>query len=122
MLGDASIILVVQRGRGGVIGLARIRRTIDALLDARLRLSGPPVCMSIPYNETEPCGRVKSRFGSNTYLCSDCDMRRCAAHDCDRRVLSLNNLYCGPCRGVTISPPWIPPGSIEPSEGDEGTY
>lgn len=110
MLADASIVFVVQRSnRGSIVGLYRIRRTIDALLDAYLRFSGPPICMSIPYGSTDPCGRVKSRFGSGMYLCSECDMRRCENTDCERRVLSLNNLYCNPCRGVTVSQPWVPP-------------
>jgi hypothetical protein len=103
MLSDARMILAVQNtSRGSIVGLHRIRTTIDRLLDARNRLTGPPVCGN------PSCGRVKDRFGTSVWLCAECDMRVCENSDCDRRVLALNHLYCNPCRGTTTSS-WKPP-------------
>lgn len=103
MLETARMVFDVQRSsRGSIVGLRRIRTTIDRLLDARLRLTGPPVCGS------PDCGRVKSRFGSAVYLCGACDFRICENGTCERPVLALNHLYCNPCRGAAVSP-WTAP-------------
>lgn len=96
MLGDARIVLAAQLTRGNTIGVGRIRRTIDRLLDARIALAGPPVCMSVPAGGSEACGRVKDTFGSGVYLCSSCDFRSCS-NDCGRKVIALDVDVCHTC-------------------------
>lgn len=109
MLADARMVLDVQRSnRGSIVGLARIRNTIDRLLDARLRLSGPPVCMSVDAATGKPCGRVKDRYGTEVWLCSECDFRRCANPEqgagCGKAVRRIIALGRGPLTQFGVCP------------------
>lgn len=98
LLGQAQTVRAIHKARGNTIGLAKVDRHIDNLLDRRNVITGPPVC---------GCGRVKSRFGGQVHLCMDCDFLICEDATCERRVLALDSLVCNPHRGVTASP-WPP--------------
>lgn len=90
------------RSRGDTIGVIKIWRILDSLLDDRLAAAGhTPIPVDVAPECWSPnCGRVMSRYGTAVWLCSECDFVDCLT-SCGRKARHAlegpSSAFCATC-------------------------
>jgi hypothetical protein len=108
LIGHWRTILAVARNK---VAQAATQENIDSVtyaegkinqyLDQRLALTGRPLEVP-PQCHSGACTQTKSSFGTQTWLCPECDFRECVG--CRQRVHSFTVVDCLHC-GFVIGAP-----------------